>query len=221
MPRFHLRRGAASGVSSADMAGPVLVVVLAVAAGGCSFRQGIFMAGSRSAGGQAQELVEQRRKYQVQVREIGVLVVVTTRTRSSCAPSRGRRCIRARPIYPCTGQTRRPDDMRWALHVHSGCGGVGTRCKHEERWCARGVLWCGERPVHVVHIAAISRFCTLTYTAASRAWTLESFALSSLLAASTSCIRHSILIYLNFLPLVLLCLDQHRYFRGSAPHFET
>jgi hypothetical protein len=57
MPRFHFRRGAAS-VSWADMAGPV--VVLAVAAGGCSFRQGLVMVGSRNAGGQAQleEMVE-------------------------------------------------------------------------------------------------------------------------------------------------------------------
>jgi hypothetical protein len=134
MPRFHFRRGGVS-VSWADMAGPV--VLLAVAAGGCSFR---VMGGSRNAGGQAQleEMVEQRIENQVQVGEVGVLIAVTSRTRwcwsGRIAPSRGRRCIRARPTYPCTGQTQGTDDKRWALHVHQRM----RRCRHQVK--ARGTM---------------------------------------------------------------------------------
>jgi hypothetical protein len=72
MPKFHLRRGAAS-LSPADMAGPVVVIVvlLAVVAGGCSFRQGVMltMVGGGSAGGSTLKKDEQRMEYPVQERE--------------------------------------------------------------------------------------------------------------------------------------------------------
>jgi hypothetical protein len=145
MPRFHFRRGAPAGTAE-------VVLAAAVAAGGCSFRQGVMltMAVAQRMDGQVEE--GQTRPSSSH----GWL----TLNRTAGFLSRGRCCIRARPTYPCTRQTQGTDDKRWALHVHSGCGGVSIGRAHEGRWkCTR----CGRGWSNVVHIAAISRYCTLTY----------------------------------------------------------